>query len=171
LILFAQIFISIIFLVSSISKLKSLSNFKETIQELGFSSKMSGVGANFIIIIELIITILILFEKTRLIGEVFLTFILLLFSWSAWRAVRINRKIECNCFGNLSNSSLGNRTFLRIIPIGILNSILFLYPMETSILGSSWTEVIFIMFSSVGILIIYILLTTFYNVTSMLQRR
>lgn len=170
-ILFAQIFISIIFLVSSISKLKSLSNFKETIQELGFSSKMSVIGANFIIIIELIITIIILFENTRLIGEVLLTFILLLFSWSAWKAVRINRKIECNCFGNLSNSNLGNKTFLSIIPIGILNSILFLYPMETSILGASWTEVIFILFSSVGILIIYILLTTFFNVTSLLQRR
>ena len=169
-ILLVQVLISVIFLMSSISKLKSLNNFKNTIQELGFSKKISGLGAIFIVVIELLISVFILFEFTRVIGFVLLTFTLLLFSWSAWKAIKIEKKIQCNCFGNISNSSLGKKTFLRIIPIGILNLILFLYPKDTSIIGQSWMEITSAVFSSISIFIIFSLIITYYSVTSLLQR-
>lgn len=157
--------------MSSISKLKSLNSFKSTIEELGFSSKISGIGAVFVVAVELLISVLILFEFTRVIGAVLLTFSLLLFSWSAWKALKIEKEIKCNCLGNISNGSLGKKTFLRIIPIGILNFILFLYPKDATIIGQSWIEITSAVFSSIGIFIILSLIITYHNVTSILHRR
>lgn len=170
-ILLIQVLISVIFLMSSISKLKSLNSFKSTIQELGFSTKISGFGAVFVVVVELLISVFILFEVTRVIGSVLLTFSLLLFSWSAWKALKIKKEIQCNCFGNISNGSLGKKTFLRIIPIGILNFILFFYPKDATIIGQSWLEITSAVFSSIGVFIIFSLIITYYNVTSILHRR
>jgi hypothetical protein len=103
-------------------------------------------------------------------GELLLTVTLILFSWSAWKAESIEKKINCNCFGNFSKGNLGKQTFFRIIPIGILNCILLLYPKETSIIRTDLIEVTSILMSSIGILVIWLLISTYYSVASALNR-
>lgn len=164
-IIFFQLFISLLFFISAFGKLKILKNFVHTIESLGFSKKLAKIGSIFVISLEFLISVLILFEKTRLFAEIILFATLLIFSWSVWKSTKIKKSVKCNCFGDILEENLGKKTYIRILVFLILNFILFGYTKESSILNSNLTDVILQLFISIGILLMYVLLTTFYRVS------
>lgn len=166
-----QIFISVTFLISFITKIMSLNGFRTTISDLGIRKPFDVIGVFVTLFLEFIIFSFIIFEKTRVYAEVTLIVTLLIFTWSVNRSTKEKQDINCNCFGDILEEKLGTKTFIRILILGILNIILLFSSEPSSILDLNVIEVVLSVFTSVGLLLSYILISKFHSVSIILRRQ
>jgi hypothetical protein len=158
LIFYIQVFLSLVFFVSTYSKVISLNDFQKTLSSLGIIGIFNPISATFIIFSELLVSLLILFDSTRLIAEIVLIFLLGSFLVGATITIKTNKKIKCNCFGELSKEFLGKNTLVKIFFISILNVILLWSKHESGLLYFSTLEILFIILAGIGTLSIYFLI-------------
>ncbi|MFD2114165.1 MauE/DoxX family redox-associated membrane protein [Paenibacillus yanchengensis] len=109
-VMFYQICISTVFIVSSIFKMLSILNFQITLEGLGITKKIAWLGSRMLPIYELTVAILLLFQSTKLYGGIGILILLICFIWAAWKDNKNNNSLSFNCFGNLIEEKFGIST-------------------------------------------------------------
>lgn len=164
LIMFTQIFLATIFFISSISKLISRYSFMETLADVGLKNKLIPTVSWLFPIVELISAALLLVESLRLIGQLIMLCMLTGFIFLSIRAMRTdNKKISCNCFGELTQESIGIATLLRSIILTICLVPLFFIRKATGLYQLGPMELTAALFCSLGILMFYSLMVSLRN--------
>lgn len=115
----------VLFIYASGSKLIDYSNFKYQLGRSPYTTSIAGFVAWFIPSIELLITILLFFNRTRLYGMFGAFFIMLLFTGYIYAMLHYSYYIPCSCGGILQNMSwhqhlIFNIFFSILSLIGIL---------------------------------------------------
>lgn len=111
--LIGQLVISILFLISSISKCLDIDSFRISIKKFGLlKDKFINISSYLLIISELSISILVIFFFNNLITLNITIAIMLLFIAVLVKALLQKNVIDCNCFGK---SRKRTNKFLAII--------------------------------------------------------
>ncbi len=153
----SKIFISTIFLISSLGKLSGLSGFQASLTELELNKKAARVISYGVPIVELCLSVLLMLGSPYSILAEFGIFILLVgFSWSVWRARQIGSAVKCNCFGNLVNEKLGPSTIAKIVFILVFDLYLLMNNhLSRDITDFPLSEICSMVYSSVSLFLIY----------------
>ncbi|MGE6963868.1 MauE/DoxX family redox-associated membrane protein [Bacillus thuringiensis] len=160
---FIQVFLAIIFIISAITKLFSLKSFQHTLHTLGFSFKNQKLFSWLIPSLELIISMLIFTESTRFIAEIVVILLLLAFSTAVVKAVLTGKKVNCNCFGSLTDDKIGWKTIVHILLILLLDVWLITTPEVSNLYSASLEEIVSSIALSLGIFITYVLGASLYD--------
>lgn len=94
---YLQILISTIFIISGISKYISFKSFKNTLKKLKLYKMIYLIAPITVPFIELVIGVMILFQKTLLIAITGLFIMLLIFLWVNLRAFTLDVSGNCSC--------------------------------------------------------------------------
>ncbi|EWG08773.1 MauE/DoxX family redox-associated membrane protein [Cytobacillus firmus] len=109
-------FLLMYFMISSISKILNLSQFSNTVMEYNVlpdkSAKLFGILLPFI---ELLASISLLLDSTKIYGLMALIFLLFCFGFSVIRVIKSGKKITCGCYGKLMDSKVDNLTLIKIL--------------------------------------------------------
>lgn len=154
---FVTIFIATLFIVSSITKLRSPKAFQVMLEQLGLSKKITRFSMLFPVA-ELLVGLTLLWPPIRLWGQVSVLMLLIIFSWSAWKALSANNKVKCNCFGSLTDESFGLSTVLRIAVLIILDLYLLISHDATSLNSIHLIEIVDVILFSLGVMVFYSLI-------------
>ncbi|WP_176518768.1 MauE/DoxX family redox-associated membrane protein [Bacillus toyonensis] len=169
---FIQVFLAIIFLISAIAKLFSLKSFQHTLHNLGFSFKNQKLFSWFIPSLELIISMLIFIESTRFIAGIVVILLLVAFSAAVVKAILTGEKVNCNCFGSLTNDTIGWKTIVHILLILVLDVCLITTPEVSNLYVAPLEEIFSSIVLSIGIFITYALgssLFDFYQASKLMK--
>ena len=155
---FIQIFIAVIFIISALSKLFDLKSFRATIEEIGIKRPLLALGTIIVPVLELIISVLLFWKDGLVIGLILLSVLLITFFGSTLRSFSMRKKIKCNCFGAITDESLGWSTIVKIPLIAILGIYLILDLPSKSIWEYPILDVIYSVFISISFLLLYSML-------------
>ncbi|MBD8499011.1 MauE/DoxX family redox-associated membrane protein [Paenibacillus arenosi] len=158
---FIQIFLSIIFLASALSKFMNPLPFRRTLEQLGVASKLVPLSTRVVPTTEFIVAVFIVVEETRILGQIGIGALLLSFSWSVWRAR--GKELDCNCFGNLLPEQFGMKTMARILLLAAMVVYLFVYSQPTGLQGAQIQEWLAALFITLSILTGYGLLSAMHQ--------
>lgn len=151
---FIQLFVSVLFAVSSAAKLSKLSSFRDTLRQLRITPLWARYAKLAIPLLELAVCVLLLFPVASRYGAVLALLLLSSFAWASWRAK--GRMVTYHWFGGLVSEKLGIGLHTRHLVLFLLSIYLLLAP-ASSILAISIMEICTAVFSSLGILVIYAL--------------
>lgn len=118
--LFFQCLLCVLFLFSAITKMFSLSSFNKTVQEIGIHKNWSMQLSILLVVFEILISFLILFDKTKTYTSFSICGLMLVFATISIRTINIKSEVKCSCFGSLSEEKLGIKTLVRILIITLL---------------------------------------------------
>ncbi|ADU31017.1 MauE/DoxX family redox-associated membrane protein [Evansella cellulosilytica] len=152
---FFQVFLIVIFIISGISKLISISNFIDTIKELGFSKKFSSVIAIMLSLLEVVVGVSLLFPAIFLLSFIGIFTLIICFSIATWKSFHIVDKVNCNCFGTLADESLGLGSVLKILILFFITVWLLINYNHISIWSHSSLEIITSVMITISTIIIY----------------
>lgn len=147
------VFLSTILVYSSIVKGISYKDFQETIRHLNYPLFMSW----FVIGVEFLLAVLLLFETTHLAGEFGTILLFLSFYIVAGRAIWKKMKITCNCFGKSTEEELGWGTVAKITPLFAASIVCISIPSTTQFTMIEPIEWISVVGLTIGILNLYAL--------------
>ncbi|WP_367591152.1 MauE/DoxX family redox-associated membrane protein [Heyndrickxia shackletonii] len=168
---FIQIFTSIIFLFSSVSKLFTLSQFINVFQSLGFNKTFSLFCAISTFLLEFSVSVFIVFKSTVSIGMIILILLIFAFLGTTIYSQIKSLKIKCNCFGNLMEDNLGKSTYYRIFFLLILFFSLTFSQNYIGITEISDTITINFVLSSINLMLFYFLFNAFGRLILMNRTR
>lgn len=169
-VLFIKIFLSIVFATTAILKCINFKSFKSTIDQIGFSKRNSIFGGYLIIFLEFLISICILLNNPYQIAAIVLTLLLMLgFLTTTWIVVKSGKEIQCNCFGDFSSENFGISTVIRVLLISTLSIILAMNEAIT-IFESTIPDVINLIYISLGIIFMYLLISSYTELHKKLSR-
>lgn len=151
---FIQMFVSVLFLVSSAAKLSKLSSFRDTLRQLRITPLWARYAKVAIPLLELAVCVLLLFPVTSHYGAALALLLLSSFTWASWRAK--GRMVTYHWFGGLVSEKLGIGLHTRHLVLFLLSIYLLLAP-ASPMLAVSIMEISTAVFSSLGILVIYAL--------------
>lgn len=162
---FLHSFLAIVFLVSGVAKLLSRHSFYDTLLEIGLKENSSAKTVSWLFpLAEIVVAVLLLIERTRLTGAIMILAMLILFVMISIRALATKeKKINCQCFGNLVEESLGASTLIRSAVLFLCVIPLLLHREETGLYQLSGLEMEFAFLFSIGIIALYALLTAYWN--------
>lgn len=160
-IFFTQIFICTIFLFSAISKLINFNRFKIIFYSFGFNEVISLIGATIILTAEILVSILIIFKSSFTYAIAILFFLILSFLFATIYSQFKKIDIKCNCFGELTDEKLGKTTYIKILFLTTLFSILITNGHSVGILEIPFEITMYLILSSINLMFIYFLLNSF----------
>lgn len=153
-----QVFLAIIFTLSSVLKIINRGAFEEVLGELFSSTRLVTTGVWLIPIAELLGGILLLVKGREIIGQIVLLSLMAGFSWAHWSVISRRKRVACNCFGTLVADTFGWKSATRILVLLVL--VVYLIMSGDSGLHEfalvDWANASFM---SVGILFVYSLVT------------
>lgn len=158
---FFQIALAVLFVIAAIPKLIALKAFEQTIIGLGIAKRVSTGIAKAVPIIELIISVFLLWDSYRLVGEFGVLILLIAFLWATWRAS--GKQLSCNCFGGVVPEIFGKTTVVRILLLMMMDVYLMLDSESTGINGLNGEEWLYAVCTTLGLLAIYKMFTGMYN--------
>ncbi|WP_371321715.1 MauE/DoxX family redox-associated membrane protein [Robertmurraya korlensis] len=167
--IYTQIFLSLVFLISGTIKVLEYSNFKTTISKIGFKNKYLTLVSSGVVFIELLISGLILFNQTRLLASLIITILTSVFFYLSIKMIINGKSIDCNCFGSISEEKLGFNTIIKSLILFILCIIQFINKEPSGIEIASYRTILDAISSSIGIMCIYLLLVSYNNLSSKLK--
>lgn len=150
---FIQVFVSVLFAVSSAAKFSKLSSFRVTLRQLRITPFWARNVVVAIPLLELVVCVLLLFPFTLRYGAVLALLLLSSFAWGSWRAK--GRMATYQWFGGLLSERFGIGLYTRHVILFILNIYLFVVPFSSNLASASFIEVSAMVFSSLGIVTIY----------------
>lgn len=118
-VLFMTYELSVILIVSGFMKALSIERFGTTFRQLGFRSFIPAMAWT-VVVLELLASILLIIEPIREIGQLLTITLLISFGWSVWRASRIKQKVQCSCFGSMTQEALGRNSIIRVLVMAIM---------------------------------------------------
>jgi hypothetical protein len=128
----------ILFIYTAISKFINFETFKFQLGRSPFLTKISGLIAWFIPLIELSIAILLLIKKTRLIGLYMSFSLMLLFTYYIYAMLHFSYFVPCSCGGVLSLMSWKQHLLFNILfSLAALSGILIKGQQSKDILSNS----------------------------------
>jgi hypothetical protein len=157
LLILLQVFIATVFVFSGTAKLFSRFSFLETLLLLGFTRTASRQLSWVFPIIEIAAAGMLVYEPLRLIGELMLLLMLFAFIVISIRMIRSKQKVDCQCFGDLVEEPMGTGTIVRSIVLAACVVPLLLHQEKTGLYALDFMEIASVIFTSLGILIIYAL--------------
>ena len=161
--LFLQVFLMILLILSALSKFLTIQEFQATIHGLGFGQYLSKFLAIIVPTGEFIIALSLAFSSLVFSGLISLILLLLIFLFVTIYALYTKKKIKCNCFGGLTNEEFGMNTIVHILLFFLLDTYLLLNAPSKNILDYPLNDLINTSFSSIGIVMLYVLGSTFYD--------
>ncbi|GAV10958.1 MauE/DoxX family redox-associated membrane protein [Paenibacillus sp. NAIST15-1] len=156
-----SIFLCTILVYSSIAKLVSYRDFKKTVQQLNFPS-FTAWG---VIVFELLVTVLLVFDTTHFAGAVGSLLLFGSFYFVAGKALWDKKKITCNCFGKTTEEQLGWGTMLRNTPFFAASLLCIWLHSPASMSGIAAIEWISVAGITIGLINVY----TLWNNRSLLS--
>jgi len=159
-----QIAVTVVFLVSGVSKLADMEAFQKTVTEVGVPSRVGYWFAWSLPILEMLLSVAMVFEFTRVPGHVLGLGLLLMFALVTWHVLRRKATIKCSCFGTLVPENFGPTTFARqaILTVGITIVLVDGTPFSwTTVTVTDWVSSIT---SAVGVVLLYVLLANYHRV-------
>ncbi|WP_339250830.1 MauE/DoxX family redox-associated membrane protein [Sporosarcina sp. FSL W8-0480] len=154
-------FLIVILSLSSISKLKDLNSFKQTIANLGFQRKLINMLAYLIPLLELI-SVILLFTNKPYVGFLLILLLSVCFITVILYTLKTAKKIKCNCFGNLTEDIIGLKTFIHVLILAI-PSIYLLLKANSPLWSNTFIEIWHSLLSNSGIIVIYLLVNSINN--------
>ncbi|GIO35266.1 hypothetical protein J41TS12_01270 [Paenibacillus antibioticophila] len=166
-VVFIQLFVSVLFLVSAASKLSKPSSFMNTLRQLRIPPFQARRAAVMIPLAELAACGLLLFRATLVYGTVLGLLLLSSFVWAAWRAK--GRMVTYQWFGGLLSEKFATGLYIRhAILLGMMIYLLTA-PAFHAPKQASFTEISSMVLSSLGIIIIYALALTLWQYHKLYQ--
>lgn len=165
--IFTQVFMSVIFFVFAIAKLTKLSSFMDTLRQLRIKPVWARIVVVIVPLVELVACLLLLLTSTLLYGEVLVLVLLGSYVWAAWRAK--GRMVNCNWFGGLISEKFGFAMYVRIVVLLTMCIFLLVAPAQLTVDSASILEIITSIFSSLGIIAIYLLVLTLRQYNALYQ--
>lgn len=150
-----QVFVSVLFGVSSAAKLSKLSSFRDTLRQLRIAPLWTKRAGAAIPLAELAVCVLLWFPITLRIGAVLALLLLCAFAWGAWRAK--GRMVIYPWFGGLISEKFGMALHIRHFVLFLLSVYLLVAPFPSARASASFGEIALMALSSVGFLVIYAL--------------
>jgi hypothetical protein len=157
---FLQLGLIVIFAFSGSMKLFSTRSTRDTLNTLGVQSYFSVIGAWVIPIAELIAACALISEYTLLFGELLSLGLIGCFTWAVILAFYKKKSVKCNCFGALMPENLGWSTVSHIALLLAADIYILIDFNSKALMQSSVSDICFAIISWMGILFIYILITT-----------
>lgn len=151
-----HIFLVAVLITSGFSKFFFLKSFRITIHNLGLSSRLAFFLSILIPLLECIIAILLISPRMEKLSEFSLVSLLLIFLIVVVYSLSKNKKVSCNCFGNLSEEKMGYQTIIRILLLLSLNILLIWKNNDFILINYSLIDLISMFLISFGIIIIYL---------------
>ncbi|WP_170287096.1 MauE/DoxX family redox-associated membrane protein [Paenibacillus faecis] len=150
-----QVFVSVLFGVSSASKLSKLSSFRDTLRQLRIFPLWAKRAGAAIPLAELAVCVLLWFPMTLRFGAALALLLLCSFAWGAWRAK--GRMVIYQWFGGLISEKFSMALYTRHFVLFLLSVYLLVAPLSSAWASASFGEIALAVLSSVGILVIYAL--------------
>lgn len=152
---FIQVFVSVLFAVSSAAKFSKLSSFRVTLRQLRITPFWARNVVVAIPLLELVVCVLLLFPITLRYGAVLALLLLSSFAWAGWRAK--GRMVTYQWFGGLISERFGMGLHTRHLVLFLLSIYLLVAPFSSTLTLASFNEISTLVLSSLGILVIYTL--------------
>ncbi|WP_410770607.1 MauE/DoxX family redox-associated membrane protein [Fontibacillus sp. BL9] len=152
---FIQVFVSVLFAVSSAAKLSKMSSFRDTLRQLRITPLWTKNAVVAIPLLELAVCVLLLFPITSRYGAILALLLLVSFAWASWRAK--GRMVTYQWFGGLLSERFGMGLHTRHLILFLLNIYLLVAPFSSKLASASFIEVTALVFSSLGIVAVYAL--------------
>ncbi|KJJ41097.1 hypothetical protein UM89_15380 [Bacillus subtilis] len=132
--LFFCLLLANIFISTSFSKIIKFTDFKKTVFSFTKinNARIILILSILIIAAELILSSLLLFQSTRLIGALGISILLLIFTVLISFNLKKKNIIKCSCGGILGSSFIGKKTVLRNLSLIILSFAILIIPMKTN---------------------------------------
>lgn len=156
--IYMVIIMSGFFIVSSISKFFSISDFMKTLYNVGIAQRYLRIVAWSLAIAEVVTALLLLIPISKRIGAIVLLLQLIVFMSVTVRTIAQKKKLNCNCFGSLLPSELGWKSLIRLILFTGMGVIILLDPKVNpyAVLGG---DLFYQISSSIGIIVLYVVIT------------
>ncbi|MNS39692.1 Methylamine utilization protein MauE [compost metagenome] len=149
--------LTVILLISGVSKLFSRERFIRTLFDIGVPRRFLVFISVLIPICELACSVLLLVPLLQTIGEWVVLLMFTGFSIGITGAIRRKAKTDCNCFGNFLPEKLGWSTLVRLMVFIILTAVSILLP-KADLSTLSYEDLFNSIASSLGIFSIYIII-------------
>lgn len=155
---FLQFLLLVTFLLSGFGKLISFTDFKKTIEQLEINRRFVLPSAAVLVLLELSVSILLIFSGTQYLAYLIILFLLGCFAWSIYRAYNRQLKVACNCFGNINPESFGWNAVLRVVLLLVVT--LYLLSTGTTIVWAEYPieDIYYAGVGSIGVLLVYSLM-------------
>ncbi|MEF2968196.1 MauE/DoxX family redox-associated membrane protein [Paenibacillus sp. M1] len=160
-VVFIQLFVSVLFLVSAASKLSKPSSFMNTLRQLRIPPFRARRAAVIIPLAELAACGLLLFPATLVYGAAFGLLLLSSYVWAVWRAK--GRMVSYEWFGGLLSEKFGSGLYIRHAVLFGMMIYLLAAPAFHAPKLASFTEISSMVLSSLGIMILYALVLTLWQ--------
>lgn len=162
LLIFIQFFFSVVFFMAALGKLVKPATFSETMRQLGINRSRTNSGVLAVAFLELIACVLLVVPTTLLIGKIISLILICLYILASWKAR--GRLVKCNWFGGLVIEQFGIVMNLRNLIFLIMCIYMIVMPDPLVIENYSLADISQIIFSSIGLIIIYslVLMVTQY---------
>jgi Methylamine utilisation protein MauE. len=155
---FLLIFLSVVFMISGVFKLLDYKSFQHTLRQLEVPDRLQQGTAIALPALEIAAALLLLYNRTQTIGKIAMLALIGAFLWSALKAMRSSHNIACSCFGRLpAEEQLGARTMVRIVVLFATVAVLFFQKPVDLWTQLSAVDLVHAVFSSIGLLFIYLL--------------
>lgn len=154
---FLQVFLCSYFFVTAVGKIIKPNAFKETMRQLRINPFWITPGLIAIVILELVVSALFISLDRPLFGILLSIFLLMLFIVMDFRGRR--RIVIYRLFGGMVQEKTGRVTFLRNLSLLVM-SIYLLFSPAYEISMEPFSNIITLVVSSFGILVIYAFIGT-----------
>lgn len=149
---------------SIITKINAFNSFRDTVKSLGFKGLYSTFGAILVLLFEFSISILILFSSTQLYGKLLLFFLLIIFLLAVIIAKVKQLNVKCNCFGALTNETLGYKTLIHIAFLTFFQFVLLFDKQTIGVDQVSIHSTVNMFFTSFSIIFSYFLIKILFKI-------
>ncbi len=126
-----------VLLWAGLEKARNPASISSTITELGVPRRVARPAAIFLIVTEISIGVLVLFQPSSVVVQMGIVMLALLFAFAGLIVWMRGKRIQCGCFGAGARGYLGLRQTLNLVPWCIGAAILKMGPPEGQALSES----------------------------------
>lgn len=146
--------LSIFLLISGLAKLVSQIDFMKTLHNIGIARRLLKPVAIAVPVLEIVAAILLMIPMTQFIGGIVSLGLFVAFMIVVIKTMAQNKKVDCNCVGNLLPEEMGWSTIIRlIIMMAMVGYLLVIQSADVTAVAT--VDLIYQLLSSIGILGIY----------------
>lgn len=154
---FTSYFFILLFCYASISKIMDFENFQVQIAQSPIFSSVAGFISYGVLITELLVCILLIFDRSRIIGLYSSFFLMVSFTIYIYFILNYSDNVPCSCGGILEKMGWRTHLIFNIATVILSSSAIFLDTVQTDkkIITSVLLQLVLSVLSTVMIIILY----------------
>lgn len=130
----ARFVLAAILILAGVSKFVDRNRTRKTLKDFGFDEEYLVPATWLLPLLELLAGASLLYPKTAWVGAILAFVLFVAFSLGIGYNLRLGRKPECNCFGQMHSSAIGLHTLLRSLIFALLAAAV-VWKTDTGVVG------------------------------------